>query len=357
MKFNKKEEIQDPIVYLNKKKSHKFVFFTKWGQKELSSKSKKVLRKVGLISLPVLAICLGTTIGIITNNNAQSSGLVNEVVIDNNVTKRRVYLLSTDNMTVPLTVSLDKKNNVYEEMLDVINLSKVSSKASNEYIHGFINEDATVTSFTINENNNLMVDFSTSFFENDNYTESKKIEALGASLLQFDNIDSVSFSINGEEYKSNIDSTNLNKFYQSNSLIENKELVTVFYERKYGDDNYLVPISMYAEKGNSSNITFVNALFKKLPSKLMLNNLDIYNHISSEQTEKSNFSLTVNQSALIDEQTVNKELYETILLSLDLMKKDESVSFEIEGQTLSVEGVYAEESISVGSIYYNEIEL
>ena len=82
-----------------------------------------------------------------------------------------------------------------------------------------------------------------------------------------------------------------------------------------------------------------------------------YKEISSIQEENEKFNLKVNSSALIDENTVNKDLYELVMLSLDLMQKEEKVSFSIEGETLLVEGIYQEEDQQVSSIYYNEIEL
>lgn len=356
--FKRKQKIvsQDPITYLNKKNDYHFFFYSHWGKKSFFQKNKSIIKRVSLVVLPVLAIALGTTLGIIANNNNDEEQLVNEIIIDDDVVKRRVYLISDDYYTVPLTISLDKKNSVYEEMLDVINLLKISSKASNEFVHGFIVEDVKVNSF-YNVDNNLTIDFSSQFFQNDGISENKKIEALSASILQFENIDSLSITINGDEYKSNLNDTRLNNLFEKSSLIEEKELVTVFYQRKYDDSQYLIPISLYAEVGKTDNITFVNGLFKDLPSKMMLENLELYKDISHTQIENDSFSLTVNSSALIDEDTVNKDLYDIVLLSLDLMKKEEKVSFDIEGQTLMVEGVYQEEDIEVSSIYYNEIQI
>lgn len=356
-KKNENEVMQDPIIYLNKKKDRRFLFFTKWGGKPLSNNTKKILKRVSLVVLPVLAIALGTTLGIIANNNTSSDELVNNVIIDTNISKRRVYLLTDDNLTVPLTVSLDKKNNVYEEMLDVINLCKVSSKASNEYIHGYLVEETKVNAFTLNQDNNLNIDFSNEFLSEDSFSKDKKLEAFIATMMQFDNVDSVSVTINGEKYLEKQNTTFLNKIYHSPLNLENKDLVTVFYERKIEDFNYMIPVSIYADAGESANITFVNGLFKKMPSKMMLNNLSIYENISKNQTQKDSFSLTVNSSALIDEETVNKELYEMVLLSLDLMQMENKVSFDIEGETLQVEGIYQEEDIPVSSIYYNEAQI
>ena len=89
----------------------------------------------------------------------------------------------------------------------------------------------------------------------------------------------------------------------------------------------------------------------------MLNNLDIYNEINKEQEANTEFNLNVNKSALIDEETVNKELYEIVMLSLDLMNKEPKVNFLLEGETLMVEGIYQEEDIAVSNIDYNEIKL
>ena len=144
----------------------------------------------------------------------------------------------------------------------------------------------------------------------------------------------------------------------NSSIVENKELVTIFYQRNYDQNNkYLVPVSVYSNVGESDNITFANSLNKLLPSKYMLNNLDIYNEINKEQEANTDFNLNVNKSALIDEETVNKELYEIVMLSLELMNKEPKVNFLLEGETLMVEGIYQEEDIAVSNIDYNEIKL
>ena len=324
---------ENPIDYIKKEKNKHFFITTSFHLPKFnfSKKQKKVLKITSLVALPVLAISLGTTLGIIASINQNKGNITNDVVINNNVSKRRVYLISNDLYTVPLTVSLEKKNEIHEEMLDVINLLKVSSKASNEYIHGFIKDDARVNSFTTNEENNLTIDFSKDFLTDDNINSSLKYDALVSTLLQFDNLNSVSLSCDGELIKENINKPQLNVVMDNSSIVENKELVTIFYQRNYDQNNkYLVPVSVYSNVGESDNITFANSLNKLLPSKYMLNNLDIYNEINKEQEANTEFNLNVNKSALIDEETVNKELYEIVMLSLDLMNKEPKVNFLLE---------------------------
>lgn len=365
-KRKNKKSVNDPLTYLNKKKDHHFMFFTKWNQNKPNVKFKRGLKIASLVIFPLCAIALGTTIGVLSSRNQhQDSSLVNQVIIDDTHVKRRVYLISEDDYTIPLTVSLDKKSNVHEEMLDVINLLKVSSKASNEYLRGFIPDDTRVNSLT-NNNGDLIIDFSEEFLSYKEKNEAKMIEALKATMFQFDEVKSVTISVennilsslpNNQTPISKIHSSLNNIFYQP-SLIENKELVTVFYNRKYDNNHkYLVPVSLYASRGESDNITFVNGLFINLPSSKCLTNLEIYQNINKNQTINDDFSLTVTSSALIDENTVNKDLYDMVLLSLDLMNKETKVSFNIEGETLQVDGVFEEDDQAVNSIYYNETQI
>ncbi len=365
-KRKQKKEIQDPSLYINKKKDHHFMFLTHWSEKTKNVKLRRGLKIASLVVLPLCAIALGTTIGVVVSNEQkQKTSLVDEIVFTDNYIKRRVYLISEDDYTIPLTVTLDKKNNVHEEMLDVINLLKVSSRASNEYLRGFIPDDTKVNSLTINDGN-LTIDFSEDFLSYNEKNESKMIEALTASMLQFEDVDSLTISVEKQiidclpnnKTPINGSEVHLNNIITKSSVLENKELVTVFYQRNYSPSNqYLVPISLYANKGESDNITFVNGLFISLPSYRQLTNLDIYQEISKSQSKRNDFTLTVNQAALVDESTVNKELYDMVMLSLDLMNKQTKVSFDIEGEILSVDGIFQDEEQAVSSIYYNETKI
>ena len=73
-------------------------------------KIKKIVKYSFCFGLPLLGAILGSTFGIIEYNKKLNPQ--NEIIVE--VTKdevnRRVYLISNDNLTIPLSVSLEKKS-------------------------------------------------------------------------------------------------------------------------------------------------------------------------------------------------------------------------------------------------------
>ena len=317
-------------------------------------------------AIPMCAAIVGATLGIVEHNRRMTP--LEQVIIETNKVTRRVYLISNDDLTVPLTVSLNQKNSIQEEILDTFNLLRTDSKAANEYLHGFIPEDAKVNSFTI-ENNILLLDMSEEFLNYQEKNEVKMVEALLATMLQFDEIDGMILSVNGTILSSlpnnhtplpSILDENfgLNRVNQSPREIIGKEKVTLFYERSYDQETkYLVPVTFYSEKMESLNVSFANALSYTLPVASRLKNVATYKQISALQEANDDFILSVNNSALIDEETVNKELYELVALSLDLMGVTKPISFTLEGETLAVDGIYQEDDMKVSNIVYNSVEI
>lgn len=327
---------------------------------------KSVLKYGLCFVVPMCAAILGATLGIIEHNKRVTPS--SQVVIETNKVTRRVYLISDDDLTVPLTISLNRKNSIQEEILDTFNLLKTDTKIASEYVHGFIPAEVRVNSFTV-ENNILLLDVSEEFLNYQDIDEVKMIEALLSTMLQFDEIDGMILSIDGvilSELPNNKtplpsildENFGINHVHQSISEIIGKEKVTIFYEREYSnDEKYMIPMTFYTEKKESLNVSFVSATSYKMPITSKLKNISTYNQLSSSQEASSDFTLSVNNNALIDEETVNKDLYDLVALSLNLMGIDATVNFTLEGETLAVDGIYEEEDQSVSNILYNVVEI
>ena len=286
-------------------------------------------------------------------------------MVSTNVVKRKIFLVSSDNFTIPVTVSLNQRTTLQQEILDVFDMLKTSSKANSKYVTGFINDETRVNSFNL-QNKILELDMSKEFL-NTNFNAINVIEALTLTFLQFDEIDQLKLFVEGEVLDSynNIPlPTSLDYSYGVNTSIGsikdiiNKKKVIIFGERKYDINNsYLVPVSVYVDELESENLTFVNALNQGFTTGTNLDELEIYQGISNEQVASNEFILNVNSQSLCEENYVNKELFNLVNFSLNLMGRNQYVSFTLEGESVQVDGVYTQEDYSVSSYVINEIKL
>lgn len=327
-------------------------------------KINKIIKYSFCFGLPLVGAILGSTLGIreYNKNKTPQSDVVVELTKDQ--VNRRVYLISKDNLTIPLSVSLNKKATLQEEIMDVYNLLKVDSNLSNNYLKGFINNDVKMNKLEIKDKV-LSLDFSSNIL-NEMTNQNKIIEALTLSFVSFDEIEALEIYINGTKLNEMVslylpdkldEDFGVNQdFYYTSSII-GKEKQIVFYERTYEENySYLVPVSVYVNKGENINQTFVNATKVSQPVSTHLKKLDIYKSLeNSENNEEHTYSIKT--SALVDEECVNKELFDLISLSYDLMKMDNKVSFVLEGEMIPVDGIYNEEDTKVSDIIYNEVKL
>ena len=327
-------------------------------------KVNKVIKYSLCIGLPLLGAILGSTLGIREYNKNKNPETDIVVEIKKDQVNRRVYLISNDNYTIPLSVSLDKKATLQEQIMDVYNLLKVDSKLSNNYVKGFILEDIKMNKMEVKDNI-LTLDFSNNIL-NEEFNQNKIIEALTLSFVSFDEIDGVQIYINGSKLNDLVslylpetldESYGVNNSFTYTSSLINKEKQVVFYERTYEENHsYLVPVTVYCDKDESINQTFVNATKVSQPVSSSLKKLDLYKALETKQ-DSDDHVYSITTSGLEDEDLVNKDLYELISLSYSLMGRDEAVSFTLEGEVIAVDGIYKEEDSKVSNIIVNEVKI
>ena len=327
-------------------------------------KINKIIKYSFCFGLPLLGAVLGSTLGIMeyNKNKEPQSNVVVELKKDQ--VNRRVYLISNDNLTIPLSVSLDKKATLQEQILDVYNLLKVNSKVSNEYVSGFISDEIKMNKIEVKEGI-LTLDFSENILSPE-FNQNKILEALTMSFVSFEEIDGLEILINGTKLNELVsvyipdildEKYGINQNYMYTSSILNKEKQVIFYNRKYNENyEYMVPVTVYCDKGNSVNQTFVNATKVNQPVSSLLTNIDTYKSLENLQSGEEH-SYAIKTSGLIDESCVDKELFELITLSYDLMGINEKVSFTLEGEVVAVDGIYQEEDALVNNIIYNSVEI
>ncbi len=328
------------------------------------TKREKVLKYTAIVLFPVLAITSGVVLGF-REYNKEKNKIITDVTITTDEVKRKIFLVSNDNYTIPITVNMNQRSTLQQEIMDVFDLLKTSSKANSKYVTGFINDNTKINSFNL-ENKTLELNLSDDIFDT-KLNSVNIIEALTLTYLQFDEIESLRLLVDGKEIKE-FNSTPLPSYldykfginqqmYSIRDII-GKQKVVIFGKRIYDADNqYLIPVSVYANRGESNNITFANAVKQSFPASTQLKKVDLYQGINAKQDESEDFSLSINSSSLSDENYVNRDLFDLVNMSLDFMDINETVNFTLEGESIQVDGVYELESYSVSSCIINEIQI
>jgi hypothetical protein len=148
-------------------------------------KNKNFFKNLLCFILPLIFALGGSYLGIKKANQVNAPTLIVEV--EEKTLLRRLYLLTNDNLTLPLSVNIAYKETLQEEIYALISLMKESSPCANQEIYGFIKDEAKLEKFIL-ENRVLSLYFNDEFIV-DFIKENKALEALTLSLVQYEDID------------------------------------------------------------------------------------------------------------------------------------------------------------------------
>ncbi len=354
-KFKKKKEQKESKQKFFKKRSQPLFIVTSFGENH--PKLKRALKITALGVIPLGAIIIGTIFGIQSANKENQVEYDSIVNLKDETIVRRVYLLSEDEDTIPLSVHLDKMNSIHEEILETFNLLKVNSIVTNDHLKGLIPSDTRIVSLTL-EDGLLSLNLSKEFL-NYEAPKDKLLTSITYTMLQFDDVDQVTIEVDNEIFSEKMDQNqgiNLVSSYGLSSTL-GKELMTYYYEKTIGETSYYVPVSIYVDQQEKENLTFYKGLSYRHSASSGYRSINLYKMLAKSQVPMDTMTFAIDESALIEENLVNHDLYNLLLLSMDIMKKDEEVSFTLEGKTLAVEGIQDEENYEVSSIVYNEVQI
>ncbi len=331
---------------------------------------KKFMKKRFFIFLfPVIAICI--TIGALVFSK-NDKGLKQEfnVSVEKEQTYRKVYMLDKDNYLVPLTFAFDSKELLADDIRYVISMLRDESPLTSKGYSTLLNENVQIQGIEL-DNNILNVDFSKEFKEHDKDKEEKIIESLTWTLLQYDEVNGLTISVDGVKLEtlpqsgivlpSVLDKTiGINKYYDTTGNIYNTTSVTVFYEKENNDEIVYVPVTRRVINEENIRRTVYNAMFEDIAVMSGLSKIDeleLINTTSSINFEEEDLTISLVTNALIEEGIVDNELYELLVMTYnDLNDIEVSVNFEVDEEQVSVNGYSDEEEFSVSSIIINEIE-
>ena len=338
-------------------------------KKKAFTTNSKYKRKILLTSFVTLFVVgSGLTIGIIKSSHDSKYNV--ELEVSNNSEYRRIYLISEDNYVIPLTLSFENKLSLQEEILDVFESLKVSKNYTNYGLRSYIPKDVTVLKMSL-VNQNLSLDLSSNFLNIDDGSEKQIFESLTYTFLDFNEIDKLTLSVNGEQINKlsnetivptelTISNLGINEQYTSALDVLSKDRLTLYYSKNIKNKDYLVPCTVYVDESPH----LINSFYKTLMSKQTLvsglNYINTYDMIDLTTTPlitDDTVVISLQQNALLEEGLVNEEIYELLILSFDINNIDLNINFQLNGESMRVNGYFEEDSRQINNIVYNSIQI
>ncbi len=329
----------------------------------------KKARKLILIAIPLIALIILATMLIGKhNNNAQVVGSNDDMIPKQQV---NVYLSSQDNTLVPLTVKYNSKETVGENMLTVLNLIKQNSPICNQTFFGLIPENTNINKLTLNDDKLLTIDFDETFLEYDEKHEVALLQSITWTMTEFEEVVAVSLTLNDEPLlkmpkKLTPVATKLTRDMGINNSLLTSTIdyldstrILSYYNKSIDGVNYVIPVSQYVK--NEDNLSVYDLTITKLferpniTSRLtVIESLKDLKLESSSSLDDNILTVSLNEKALFDEQSVQLDVYKMIRASLDSYQEVKDVSFVVNDETLPVNGIQEDQTFLVSSIVYNQ---
>ena len=333
----------------------------------LNISNKKLLKRILAISLPILVVGASITTYLVKTNN-NDTPVINNNVITNGV-KRQVYLINKNNLLTPLTVVIEKKDIVIDELKELVSLLKEDSNLKNDNFNKVLNKECDIKNITL-EDSTVTLNFNESFNNYDAKNEKRIVESLVWTCLQYDEITNVKLQVEDKDLTyMPLNNTPLpsllNKDIGINSHLcigdTTKETVNVFYETTIEDEKYYVPVSIKVDDLDNNHEEIIKGMTYSLPLYTNLKVPSLVNRIEvlkyNEIDDNNNLNLELSSKALYDEKTIDNSVFN--LLVMNLMFNDdniETVSVSVNEEVLMVSG-YEENTVPVSNITFNEIKL
>lgn len=322
----------------------------------------KRLKKKILYGVSFLVICLISVSSVIYINNKNNPNFNSEFVIDmSEKNYRKVYLLDESNTLVPLSIEVNKKEHLVDEIYTVVStLRDLEVKGFN----GVLAKDIKINKIEL-ENGILNIDFSSEFLNYDKENEEKIIESLTWSVLDFNEVKGLTISVDGVALRKmplnglvlpNVldKSIGINKYNDMMNKCVNCEDVVVLYSKTIDEVSYYVPVTRRVE--NNSESLLIDGLKKDVSVLSNLNKIDELERLSELRVDKEEVSVVLDDSYLVEDNLVDPLVYELLMVTFFYNDIDYKVNFIVNEEYVEVNG-YNVDDMMVSSIKFNEIKI
>lgn len=319
---------------------------------------KKQWIKNGLFCL----LCLITLGGYLFGRNTSQVDKTVSVESDGNY--HQIVYEDADRMLIPITyqIAVDAVNS--DDLKQVFSLMKSPGSLS-EYLHSFVPDELELVSTTLDENGNLNLDFSSALEQVTREQELRFLEGLVFVYGQFEGVNSLTFSMAGDPLsklpQGEIDLTQpltrelgINNFESSTRDLHHTTSVVVYYAKQIGNEELYVPVSKRLEISDDIAYT-LNEVLDEVSVTSTLTTASCLEDVvvlEGSSLEDGHLLVNLNSAVLLDESTINQDIYDLLLLSFSHLEGVEEISLQVQGENLG-----SGEASKVSEIVYNTIRM
>lgn len=318
-------------------------------------------KKIILIFVPILVVLLvvGILVGNFFKKENNESNSSDNVIENANYSYHNVYLADKDEVLIPLSIKYESFDNVGQDLMYLVSLLKEDSKIANNQFNGVLPKDCSVKSIDFNEGI-VNVNFDDNFTKYEANKELKILESLVWTLCDYDNVNGVTLSIDGNLIKNMpINKTpingvltkqlGINNFLLTSTIMGSGERVLSYYEKQIQDKFYYVPVTHYVKNTDDLSIydLTINSLFKDPGITSSLQICRIFKDtemVSSSLLTDNVLYVSLTEDILFDETSVSLDVYNLLLEVTSLLEDVKDVSFLLELEEVMVNGKTSEEN-------------
>ncbi|MGY4689292.1 GerMN domain-containing protein [Salibacterium sp. K-3] len=283
---------------------------------------------------------------------------------DKETVERELYLMDENGMVAPQTFSLPKTEGVLKQSLEHL----VKGGPVNEMLpNGFqaVLPAGTEVDVRLDENGTAVTDFSPEFRDYHPDNEQALLQAVTWTLTQFENVEDVSFQINGYEQETMpVNGTPIGESYSREDGInlENGRVsdmtdsssVTVYFLSQIGENSYYVPVTRRISGEDEDNIldAAMTELVRGPAPESGLHSVlrEGVSLTSASKVEEETASLFFNEGLLTEQDgaAVSEEALHAVALTATELDGVEDVELNVEGaeDVLRVNGEALEEPMA-----------
>lgn len=319
---------------------------------------KKQWIKNGLFCL----LCLITLGGYLFGRN--TSQIDKTVSVESEGNYHQIVYEDKDHMLIPITYQIEVDSSQTEDLKQVFALMKSPGSLS-EYLVPFIPDDLQLISTNLNEHGVLNLDFSSAIDQITKDQELRFLEGLVFVFGQFEGVESITLSMEGNpltslpqgEISLNEPLTQelgINNFESSTRDLHHTTSVVVYYAKKIGNEELYVPVSKRLKIENDIQETLNDVLDEvSVTSTLTTAScLDDVVVLDGSSLENGKLLVNLNSAVLLDESTINQDIYDLLILSFSHLEGVEQIALQVQGEDLG-----SGQASHVSEIIYNTIRM